>query len=148
MKAFKLLTGLFVAGVVSVGVATGVGATNPGVSEITGVITENHTAVSGASVTVSCNGKTGSDTTDNSGAYRVSLSKADCDFGATVKVVATKDGKSGVASGVLQGITTKLNLAIVNVSVPELGTLGLIAAGGMGLGFMAYTRHRQEQAQL
>ena len=147
MKVAKLITGAFAAGVVSLSLSGAVHATNGAVSEVTGVITENAAAVVGADVAVTCNGKTEMDTTDGWGSYRVAFAKADCDFGATVKVVATKDGKSGVASGMLQGITTKLNLAIVNVSVPEFGTLGMIAAGGMGLGFMAYMR-RKQQAQL
>lgn len=147
MTVKKLIAGLFVAAVVSLGVSGSVHATTDPVSEITGVITENNAAVAGAEVTVTCNGHVRTDTSDTWGSYRVSFLKGECDFGATAKVVATKDGKSGVANGMLQGITTKLNLAIVNVSVPEFGTLGLIAAGGMGLGFMAYMR-RKQQAQL
>lgn len=148
MKVAKILTGLFVAGVISTSVTGVANAVNPAISEVTGVVTESHTPVAGADVAVTCNGKTETDTTDNWGSYRVAFAKADCDFGNTVKVVATKDGKSGVASGTMQGITTKLNLAIVNVSVPEFGTIGLITAGAAGLGLMAFMRRRQEQAQL
>lgn len=146
MKVVKLVTGVLVAGVVSLSVATGASAATPAISEVTGTVTENQAAVAGADVTVTCNGQTKMDTSDNWGSYRVDFPKGDCDFGSTVKVVATKNGKSGVASGTLQGITTKLNLAIVNVSVPEMGTMGLVVAGVAGLGFM-YMRRRQEQSQ-
>jgi hypothetical protein len=145
MKITKVVAGVLVASIVVLGGAGSASAATQALSEVTGVVTENHTAVANASVTVSCNGKSEMDTTDSAGSYRVAFLKADCDFGATVKVVATKDGKSGVASGTLQGITTKLNLAIVNVSVPELGTLGLVVAGTAGLGLMTLMRRRQAQ---
>lgn len=148
MKVSKIFTGLLVAGAISTSVTGVANATTPAVSEVTGVVTESHVAVAGAHVTVTCNGKVEMDSTDSAGSYRVAFAKADCDFGTTVKVVASKDGKSGVASGTMQGITTKLNLAIVNVSVPEFTTIGLITAGAAGLGFMTYMRRRQEQAQL
>jgi hypothetical protein len=147
MTVKKLLTGAFVAAVVSIGVASGASA-SPAQSEITGVVTEKQMAVVGATVTVTCNGKTETDTTDAQGAYLVEFPVTDCPFGTTVKVVAQKDGKSGVASGTMQGITTKLNLAIVNVAIPEYGALGLLSAAGAGLGLMAYMRRRQQQAQL
>ena len=45
----------------------------------------------------------------------------------------------------MQGITTKLNLAIVNVSIPEYGMIGGIMAGGAGVGMIAFARRRQKQ---
>jgi len=120
----------------------------PPESDITGVITENQMAVAGASVTVLCNGHTLTDTTDAMGSYLVTYPSADCPFGSTVKVTAQKDGKSGVSSGTVQGITTKLNLAIVNVSIPEWGLIGGALAGSVGIGMIAYARRRQTQADL
>lgn len=138
----KILT-ILVAVVASVGFAsTSVGAT-PATSVVTGVITDNSVAVSGASVSVLCNGNTETDTTNAQGAYLVMYPSADCVFGSTVKVTATKGGHSGVATGTVQGITTKLNLAIVNVSIPEYGLIGAGLAGGLGIGLLAYSRRRQ-----
>lgn len=145
MKA-KLLVGALVAGFVSLGTVIGASA-EPAQSEVTGVVTESQVAVAAATVTVTCNGNTETDTTDAMGSYLVSFLVAQCPFGSTVKVVAQKAGKSGVASGTMHGITTKLNLAIVNVSIPEFGTIGMLLAAGAGVGTMAYMRRRQQMQQ-
>jgi hypothetical protein len=146
----KLLTSALLAVFMSVGLLSGsVGAVgNTPQTEITGVVTENHVAVSGAMVTVLCKGNTKTDTTDAFGSYLVSFDSVDCPFGVTVKVTAEKDGKTGVRSGTVQGITTKLNLAIVNVPIPEYGLIGSLTAGGAGLGMIVYRRRRQQQAQM
>ena len=143
----KIVLGLVATLLISAGgAAAGVGAT-PAQTDVTGVITENHVATENAHVTVECNGHTKMDTSDAFGSYLAVFTKAECDFGQTVKVTAEKDGKSGVATGTVQGITTKLNLAIVNVSIPEYGLVGALMAGGVGLGLMGYMRRRQEQLQ-
>lgn len=145
----KILLGLLAAVLISTGLSSGsVSAATPALTEITGVVTENSVAASGANVTVLCNGNTRTDTTDTYGSYRVSYPSADCPFGVTVKVTAEKDGKSGVRTGTVMGITTKLNLAIVNVPIPEYGLVGALAAGGMGIGLVAYTRRRQQMGQM
>jgi hypothetical protein len=131
--------------VASTGLVTTTVGAEPPATEVTGVITENQVAVDGASVTAKCNGNTQTDTTDAYGSYRVLYAAADCPFGSTVKVTAQKGGKSGVASGTVQGITTKLNLAIVNVSIPEYGLIGGALAAVAGMGAIVYTRRRQEQ---
>ena len=140
----KLAIGIFVAAFAAIGIAAPAMAAPPE-SDVTGVVTENQVAVAGATVTVACNGKTEVDTTDAFGSYLVHFVSADCPFGSTVKVTAVKDGKSGVSSGTVQGITTKLNLAIVNVSIPEYGLIGTLIAGGAGIGLIAYMRRRQQQ---
>jgi len=141
----KIIVGLLVAVLASVGTATAGVRAAPAKTDVTGVVTENHMAVAGAMVTVLCNGSTETDTTDAMGSYLVSFLVAQCPFGSTVKVTAQKAGKSGVSDGTVRGITTKLNLAIVNVSIPELGLLGALMAGGTGLGLITYVRHRQKQ---
>lgn len=130
------------AGLVSASVNAAPPATN-----VTGVITESQVAVAGATVTVLCRGNTQTDTTDANGSYLVTYASGDCPFGSTVKVTAQKDGKSGVASGTVQGITTKLNLAIVNVSIPEYGLIAGILAGTAGIGLIVYSRRRQLNEQ-
>jgi hypothetical protein len=143
----KVITGLFAAALISVSTVVGVSAA-PAKTDVTGVITDNSVAVAGAMVTVLCNGNTETDTTDAQGSYLVTYPSAQCPFGTTVKVTAVKGGKSGVSSGTVSGITTKLNLSIVNVSIPEYGLIGTLMAGGAGLGALAYMRRRQQQSQL
>lgn len=140
----KIVAGLLTGLLVSVGVTSaGVGAT-PAQTDVTGVVTENHTPVANATVTVECQGNLAADTTDAQGSYLVTYPIAQCPFGSTVKVTAQKDGKSGTASGTVHGITTKLNLAIVNVPIPEYGALGALLAVGAGVGSIVYLRRRQE----
>jgi hypothetical protein len=142
----KLVSGLAVAAFVITGVGSAsASAATMGHSDVTGVVTENHIALPGADVTVLCNSKTLMDTTDAYGSYLVSFDSVDCPFGSTVKVTAQKDGKSGVSSGTVHGVTTKLNLAIVNVEVPEYGLIGAVTAGGAGLGLIVYKRRQQLQ---
>jgi len=140
----KVVLGAIVAAFVAIGVS-GSAMAAPAETDVTGVVTENQVAVAGAMVTVQCNGKTEIDAmTDAFGSYLVHFTTADCPFGSTVKVTAKKGGKSGVSSGTVQGITTKLNLAIVNVSIPEYGLVGTLMAGGAGVGLIAYMRRRQQ----
>jgi len=141
----KLILGLLAVVVASTGLVSGIANATPPQSDVTGVITENQVAVAGATVTVLCNGHTEVDTTDAQGAYLVTYPSTDCPFGTTVKVTAKKGSKSGIASGTVQGITTKLNLAIVNVSIPEYGLIGGILAGTTGIGMIALMRRRQQQ---
>lgn len=143
----KLIVGLLVAVVASAGAVTASVNAEPAKTDVTGVVTDNHVAVAGAMVTVVCDGNTETDTTDAHGSYLVTYPIADCPFGSTVKVTAKKGDKSGVASNTVRGVTTKLNLAIVNVSIPEYGLIGAILAGGTGVGMIAYMRRRQNQAQ-
>lgn len=144
----KILVGLLVAGFASFAFSASAMAA-PSQTDVTGVVTESQTPVAGATVTGTCNGNIEVDaTTDAAGSYLLVFPIADCPFGSTVKVVAKKGGKSGVASGTVQGITTKLNLAIINVSIPEYGLMGTLLAGGAGIGLIAYMRRRQQQEQL
>lgn len=139
----KIILGLFVAVFAAAG-ATATSYATPPTTDVTGVVTEKHVPVANATVKVTCNGNTQWDTTDAHGSYLVMFPAGDCPFGSTVKVVAEKNGKSGVASGTVRGITTKLNLAIVNVDIPEFGAFGAAAAGGLGIGTLAYMRRRQK----
>lgn len=144
----KIIVGLLAAVVVSVGGLSANVSAAPAQTDVTGVITDNHVPVAGAMVTVSCGPNTEVDaTTDAHGSYLVVFPIADCPFGSTVKVVGKKGGHSGVTTGTVQGITTKLNLAIVNVSIPEFGLLGSLMAGAAGIGMIGFMR-RKNQFQL
>lgn len=140
----KVIVGILSVVMVAGGFASGAHAAPPQ-TVVTGVVTNNHVAVAGASVTALCNGHTETDTTDAHGSYLVSYPNADCPFGSTVKVSAHKGSESGVASNTVRGVTTKLNLAIVNVSIPEYGMIGSVLAGGAGIGVISYMRRRQNQ---
>jgi hypothetical protein len=129
----------------SVGVATASASATAAQTDVTGVITANSVAVAGATVKVLCDGTTLMDTTDAHGSYLAVFPIAQCAFGETVKVTATKGGYSGVATGTIQGITTKLNLSIVNVAIPEYGVIGAFTAGGAGIGLLALARRRHNQ---
>lgn len=117
-------------------------------TDVTGVITANSVVVSGAFVTVMCQGFTQTDTTDAHGSYLVIFTTAQCPFGSTVKVMAQKGGHSGTSTGTAQGLTTKLNVAIVNVSIPEFGWIAGIIAIGTGIGAIAFTRRRSHQGMI
>ncbi len=145
MKKRPLVLGILVAALVSLGIGGGKAAALPPQTDVTGVITENSMNVASAQVTVVCNGSSMTDTTDAYGAYLVTYPLDDCPVGATLQVTAVKDGKSGATSGSVTGITTKLNLAIVNVSIPEYGLIGTMAAGVAGVGLIFYARRQQQQ---
>ena len=118
-----------------------------GVSDIAGTITEGGSPVSGASVTVVCDGNTLTSGTTVAGAYFVSFPNSECPTGDTASVTATKDGASGSNSGTVNGLTTDISLAIVNVSiVPELGAItGGAAAVLGGAAFMVVRRKHLNQ---
>lgn len=142
-RVIGLAVGIFTISVLG---PANVNAATPGHTDVTGVVTHQHMALANASVNVLCNGQTLTDMTDSHGSYLVSFLATDCPFGSTVKVTGQKDGMSGVSSGTVRGVTTKLNLAIVNVEVPEYGLVGGLAASGAGLGMIAYLRRRQQLA--
>ncbi len=114
----------------------------PPQTDVTGNITDAGVPVDGAMVTVKCGATTKTDTTNSSGTYLVTFTGAECPPGSTVHVTAKKGTKSGSASGTVIGITTKLNIGLVNVDIPEYGWIGGILATGAGVGAIAFTRRR------
>ncbi len=123
-----------------------VSAKSKGETQVTGVISENGTPIKNAKVTVVCNGKSKSDKTNNSGTYRVEYKDKKCPKGSSVSVTAsTKDGKSGTSTGTADEVTTKLNVAVVNVAVPEIGTIASIAAVGIAGAAIVYVRRKSLQ---
>jgi hypothetical protein len=115
----------------------------PPQTDITGVISKDGATVAGAEVTIVCKGLTVTDTTDAHGSYLGVYELADCPIGSNVEVTAMKGGYSGNKIGTVNGVTTKLNIAIINVSIPEYGLIGAIAAGGVGTGALLMSRRRQ-----
>lgn len=142
----KKVMGMLMAAVL---VVAGVGGTAvhalPPETDVTGIVTDSGNTVTGATVTVKCGSTTQTDTSDGSGTYLVSFTAGQCPPGSTVTVTAQKGAKTGSKHGTIIGITTKLNIGLVNVSIPEYGLAGGILALGLGAGVVVYTRRRAEQ---
>lgn len=122
------------------------------VSDVSGHVSQNGKDVDGASVDASCtvSGQTatGTDTTGPNGDYNIVLSPSGlCTANDTVVVTATKGGSSGQNSGTLDSYNTgdpnlKLNIALVNVSLPELGLATAAGAAIIGGGAFMVIRRR------
>lgn len=119
----------------------------PSVTEVTGEVTYNGAPVEEANVSVVCNGNTLTDQVvpGDEGAYRVDFNKADCPAGTEVVVTAVSGSMSGTSTGTAGKFTSKLNVAVVNVSVPEMGTVAAIGAMGAVGGAFFIARRRQMQ---
>lgn len=142
----KKIAGLFM---VSALVLAGIGGVAvhalPPETEVSGIVTDNGNTVEGADVTVKCGSTTLTDVTNAYGTYLVSFTAEQCPPGSIVNVTAKKGSKSGSKQGRIVGLTTKLNVGLVNVSIPEFGTIGGALALGLSAGVIMYTRRRQEQ---
>ena len=113
-------------------------------TDITGVVTTSgHTVVSGAKVVVVCNGKSRKDTTNASGSYLVQFPAKLCPSGDKATVVATKGSEGGTNNAIITSATTKLNVNIINVSIPEFGLIAGIGATLIGgLAFFVIRRRQ------
>ena len=80
------------------------------------------TPVHGADVTVDCNGNI-KNTISVGGLYKVFFAKGLCFEDDTVYVTAVKDGVSGSNSGLVRNFCSVVNIAIINVAIPEFGFL-------------------------
>ena len=122
-----------------------VSATTPATvqnTKVRGVVTNNGKPVKNAKVTVICKNVTKYAETDRHGDYEVTYRKDKCPVGSTVHVTATKRRLGGVSSTTVAGATARVNLAVVNVSVPEFGAVTGAAAVGTGVGALLYIRSR------
>ena len=116
-----------------------------GMTDVTGTVTYSNNPVDGAHVTVVCNGNQGTDTTDSAGDYLVVFKSSQCPANATVSVTATKGEENGTDTGTANKLNTKLNIAMVDVSValPEMGVAtGAVAIAAAG-GTVLVTRRRR-----
>lgn len=115
-------------------------------TNITGTVTNNGNPVAAANVVVVCNSNSRSDDTDTSGGYLVQFTAAECPSGKNATVVATKDNKGGTNSKTVTAQTSKLNVAIVNVALPEFGVVAGMGAAVIGGGaFMVIRKKQLEQ---
>jgi hypothetical protein len=112
-------------------------------TSITGMITyaDGTTPVVGANVEVNCNGNIKNDLSDSDGLYSVTYTLAECDALDTVSVTATLGEMSGSNTGTVcaEG-ECPFNVAVVDVSIPEFTTVGLIAVALAGIGVLAFRR--------
>ena len=119
-------------------------ADDGGTSTIAGTVSGKGGPVSGASVSVTCDGNTLGSGTTVAGAYIVNFPSSECPAGDTASVTATKGGASGSNSGTVNALGADINLAIIPVSiVPELGAL--TGAGAAILGGAAFMVVRRKQ---
>ncbi len=102
-----------------------------------------------AKVQVNCDGKTQNSITSGQGKYIAIFAGNNCGIGDPVTVTATKDGKSGSSTGIVQnrrdGRIVDVNFSVVsfNINVPEFGLLpGAIAALGSAGAFLAIRRRK------
>lgn len=84
--------------------------------------------VSGASMSVTCNGSTLGTTTNTSGFYLVQFPNGVCNDGQTVSVDATHNSQTGHGTGVMQdqGTVGILNLDVGIVNIPLVPEFGLV----------------------
>jgi len=115
-------------------------------TDVTGVVTNGGNPVSGAHVTIICDSNVKKTTTDGTGTYLVQYNIAKCPKGAVVHVTATKGKKGGNNTGTANPVTTKLNIALVNVSLPEFGLLTAGIATLIGGAAFVVVRRRQISA--
>ena len=120
---------------------------DPGITFVKGQITDpDGEPVKGADVNVVCRhgeedfSKSTTSHGKGVGKYLVYFSTEECDTGDLVKVCATKGEMSGCDSGKVEqwskGRGAKINVATVNVVIPEFGLIaGIITLLGSGIGF-------------
>jgi hypothetical protein len=113
-------------------------------TDVTGTVTNNGVGVSGAKVEVICGSNDKKTTTGTGGAYLVTFKAANCPDGSKATVTATVGKKAGVNTGkVKQDGSVYLNVAVVNVSLPEFGVITGIGAALVGGAAFLVIRRRQ-----
>jgi hypothetical protein len=113
---------------------------------ISGTVTHNGVPVSGANVTVSCDGNVLNDTTNPAGGYVVDYASITlCPDTTTATAIATYGKLSGSdTKPVSQIVVGTLNVAVVPVSlVPELGLITGITATVLSATAFMIVRRRQ-----
>ena len=117
----------------------------PAQTDVNGTVTNGGSPVKHATVDVTCGSTTKKVQTDATGAYLAVFKAKKCPAGSTVTVTASKKKVgSGSNSGTVNPYDTdRLNVAIINVSLPEFG---LVTAGAATLvGGVAFTVVRRRQ---
>lgn len=134
----KFLVSLFAAGAVLL-----VPAVASAQSVVAGKVTYNGQPVNGATVTAVCNTHSRDAHTNKQGDYAIQFTVDECPDGHTATVVASKDGMGGTGSGEIDGVSATLNIAIVNIAVPEFGVIAGIVGSIGAVGAFLVIRRRQ-----
>jgi hypothetical protein len=103
-----------------------------------------------ADVSITCDGETKTDRTNNQGKYRVRFFGTDhCDVGDVASITVSKDGLTGSATGTVEerrdGRFVDRNFSVVDfaVNVPEFGLLTGAAAALTSVGAFLTLRRRK-----
>lgn len=112
-------------------------------SVVAGKVTYNGQPVNGANVTAVCNSFSKDAHTNQQGDYALEFTVDECPDGQTATVVASKDGMGGSGSGQIDGVSATLNIAIVNIAVPEFGVIAGIVGSIGAVGAFLVIRNRQ-----
>jgi hypothetical protein len=121
-------------------------------TDVTGEVTYNGSLVKGAEVTAVCDGKSKSAKTNSTGQYLITFTSKQCPNGATVNVSASATVSSKNETGNNHGKvnpydnSTILNIAVVNVTLPEFGLLTATGAALLGSGAFLLVRRHQIRA--
>jgi len=137
------ILGLFLVSLFSVGVF--------GYTIVSGIVTEADgvTPVFEADVEVNCDGHIKDEDTTQQGIYFVRYLEDKCDAGDRVNVtVVSKTGAVGRNFGYVEdkdeSPSATVNIAVVNVSIPEFSTIaGTLALGGASLGYISIRKKRK-----
>jgi uncharacterized protein YcnI len=112
---------------------------------ITGRVTSaNGSAENHAKVSVKCNGKKRVTYTGRQGWYKISFSSRQCRVGNTVTVTASKNGETASNTGKVRSASCRLDVAFINVALPEMGFVTGIAATTIGGGTVLLVRRRAD----
>jgi hypothetical protein len=134
MKKFLASLLLSISTLVLMPIAASAATANPAQTNVSGSVTSSGHPVSNANVHVQCGSEAADDNTANDGGYVVNLLASGCPAGAEITVTATSGSGAGTSTGRASRITTRLNVAVINVALPELGFVtgagALAAAGG------------------
>ena len=111
---------------------------------IEGTVTHLGAPVSGATVTVVCNGVTQTGVTNGAGRYQFQDTQVNWPLDATVTATATKESLTGSNTGTVDYRNKEINVAVVNVSaVPEFGAIAGATAVLLGAVAFVFIRRRR-----
>jgi hypothetical protein len=130
MKKYLLTVVLIAAALVVIPTAASFASSSApkGVTQVTGAVTNNGQAVKGAKVSVTCVSTTKNTKTDKTGTYLVQFNAKKCPLGSVITAAASKGKQSGSKTGTATSYTPQLNVALINISIPEFSTvLGIVA---------------------
>jgi len=112
------------------------------------VVGSDSSPVNSGSVFVQCNGFSRNATIQANGTYAVSFPQTECITGNTVTASASTSEGSGANSAPVQdtnvnGPVVDLDIAVIDISVPEFGLIGGIVSAMGAAGAFMYMRAKQ-----